>query len=102
MSSSCHMDAKHKGRSGSVTHLVEHTVQLITSLANTVTIVAIHHKNQSLSVLEVMPPQRPDLQMHVNAALNIALIEGQHILQCKQIVPPHPHSPCPGHPHPRQ
>jgi len=42
-------------------HLVEHAVQLVPGLANTVAIVAVDHEDQPLRVLEVVPPQRTDL-----------------------------------------
>ena len=42
-------------------YLVEHPVELIPSFNNTVTIIAINHKDKSLGVLEVMPPQWSDL-----------------------------------------
>jgi len=41
--------------------LVQHTLQLLTSLDNTVTIVTIDNEDDTLSVLEVMSPQRTDL-----------------------------------------
>lgn len=44
------------------THLVEHAVKLIPGLRDTVTIVAIHHEDQTLGVLEVVPPERADLE----------------------------------------
>ncbi|KAG6554759.1 hypothetical protein Mapa_003778 [Marchantia paleacea] len=40
---------------------IHHSVQLVTGLGNTISVVAVHHENQALSVLEVMLPQRPDL-----------------------------------------
>jgi len=43
-------------------HLVEHPVELVASLADTVAIVAVDHEDQALRVLEVMPPQRADLR----------------------------------------
>ena len=43
-------------------YLVEHPVQLIACLTDTVAVVAVNHENETLSVLEVMPPQRADLQ----------------------------------------
>ena len=39
-------------------------MQLVPGLANAVTIVAVHHEDQALRVLEVVPPQRADLQAH--------------------------------------
>ena len=40
---------------------VEHAVELITSFPNAITIVAIHDEDNTLSVLEVMPPERTNL-----------------------------------------
>ena len=50
----------HQG--GRESYLVEHPVQLIACLTNPVAIVAVDHEDETLSVLEVMPPQRTDLQ----------------------------------------
>ena len=44
------------------THLAEHAVELVASLRDTVTIVAIHHEDQTLGVLEVVPPEGADLK----------------------------------------
>jgi len=41
--------------------LVEHALELLTGLGNTVAIVAVNNEDDALGVLEVMPPQRPDL-----------------------------------------
>lgn len=42
--------------------LVEHTVQLVLSLSNTLTIIAVNYEDEALRVLEVVPPERPDLR----------------------------------------
>ena len=42
--------------------LVEHAVKLVPSLGDAVAIVAIHHEDQTLRVLEVVPPERADLE----------------------------------------
>jgi hypothetical protein len=42
-------------------YLIQHPVELIPGFNNTVPIVAVHNKDETLCVLEVMPPQRPDL-----------------------------------------
>jgi hypothetical protein len=42
-------------------YLIQHPVQLIPSFNHTVTIIAINHKDEPLSVLEIMPPQWSDL-----------------------------------------
>jgi hypothetical protein len=43
------------------THLVEHAVELVPSLRDAVAIVAIHHEDQTLRVLEVVPPEGANL-----------------------------------------
>ena len=42
-------------------YLVEHPVKLVPGFNNTVAIVAVHNKDKSLRVLEVVPPQWTDL-----------------------------------------
>lgn len=44
------------------TDLVQHPMQLIFSLNNTITIIAVYHKNKSLCVLEVVSPQGSNLK----------------------------------------
>ena len=44
-------------------YLIQHTMQLIPSLNNTVTIIAVNHKDKSLSILEVVSPQRSNLDV---------------------------------------
>lgn len=41
--------------------LVQHTLKLLASLRNTITIVAVNNEDDTLSVLEVVSPQRSDL-----------------------------------------
>lgn len=43
-------------------HLVEHALQLVPGLADTVAVIAVHHEDEALCVLEVVPPQGADLQ----------------------------------------
>jgi hypothetical protein len=40
---------------------IQHALQLLTSLIDTITIVAVDDEDDALRILEVMPPQRPDL-----------------------------------------
>lgn len=47
---------------GEVGHLIQHAVQLIASLADTVAIVAVNHEDKTLCVLEIVPPQGTDLR----------------------------------------
>ncbi len=42
-------------------YLIQHPVQLISCLHNTISIIAIYHKDQPLCILEVVPPQWPNL-----------------------------------------
>ena len=43
-------------------YLIQHPVQLISGLNNSVPVVAVNHKNETLCVLEVVPPQGTNLQ----------------------------------------
>jgi hypothetical protein len=51
------------------TNLVQHPVQLVTSFADSLTIITIHNENQALCVLEVVPPQWSDLQTELGVHL---------------------------------
>jgi len=42
-------------------YLIQHPVELISGFNNTVTVIAVHNKDKTLGVLEVMPPERSDL-----------------------------------------
>ena len=42
-------------------YLIQHAVQLVSGLAHTVAIIAVDHEDETLGVLEVVPPQRADL-----------------------------------------
>jgi len=46
--------------------LVQHTLQFLPSLNNTITIVGINDEDDTLGVLEVMSPQRSDLVLSTN------------------------------------
>ena len=41
--------------------LVQHPLQLLARLDNTVAVIAVDDEDDALGVLEVMPPQRPNL-----------------------------------------
>jgi len=59
--------------------LVQHSLQLLTSLNDTVTIVAVNYENDTLGVLEVMPPQRSDLVLTTDipdSELNVLVLDG--------------------------
>jgi hypothetical protein len=46
--------------------LVEHTLQLLPSLDNSITIIAINDEDNTLGILEVMSPQRSNLVLSAN------------------------------------
>ena len=43
------------------TNLVQHSMELISGFNNTISIVTVHHKYETLCILEVMPPKRANL-----------------------------------------
>jgi len=58
--------------------LVEHALQLLTSLDNTVTIVAVDDEDDTLGVLEVMSPERTDLVLTADipdGELNVLVLD---------------------------
>lgn len=52
---------EHQEESVSQLVLVEHSLELLAGLDNTVAIVAVDDEDDTLGVLEVMPPERTDL-----------------------------------------
>jgi len=46
--------------------LIQHTLQFLPSLNNTVTVIAVNDEDDALGVLEVMSPQRSDLVLSTN------------------------------------
>jgi hypothetical protein len=62
--------------------LVEHALQLFPSLDNSVTIVAVNDKDDTLGILEVMSPQRTDLVLSTNIPdreLNVLIFDSLDI-----------------------
>lgn len=59
--------------------LVQHALQLLAGLDHTVAVVAVDDEDDALGVLEVMPPQRPDLVLpaHVpHGELDVLVLDG--------------------------
>ena len=59
--------------------LVQHALQLLAGLDNTVPIVAVHHEDDTLGVLEVMAPQGADLVLTTDiphGELNVLVLDG--------------------------
>lgn len=66
--------------------LVQHTLQLLPSFNDTVTIVAVNNKDDALGVLEVMPPQRSNLVLSSyipNGELNVLVLNGLDVESCR-------------------
>ena len=58
--------------------LVQHALQLLACLNDTVAIVAVDDEDDALGVLEVMPPQRSDLVLATNIPhreLNVLVLD---------------------------
>ena len=51
--------------------LVQHAMQLVARLADAVAIVTVHHEDQTLRVLEVVPPQGADLRAWGGKGLSV-------------------------------
>jgi hypothetical protein len=67
--------------------LVEHALQLLTSLDNTVTIVAVDDEDDTLGVLEVMSPERTDLVLTADipdGELNVLVLDSLDVETCRR------------------
>jgi hypothetical protein len=61
---------------------IQHSLQLLSGLNNTISVIAVNHKDDTLRVLEVMSPQRSDfvLSTHIpNGELDILVFNGLNI-----------------------
>jgi len=62
--------------------LVQHTLQFLPSLDDTITIITVNDEDDTLGVLEVMSPQRSDLVLSTNipyGELNVLIFDGLDI-----------------------
>lgn len=62
--------------------LVEHSLQLLTSLNNAISVVGIDHEDDTLGILEVVAPQRPDLVLSSDvphSELNVLVLDGLNV-----------------------
>jgi len=62
--------------------LVQHTLQLLSGLNNTITIVAVDNEDDTLRVLEVMSPQGSDLVLSTNipyGELNVLVLDSLNV-----------------------
>jgi len=65
--------------------LVQHSLELLTGLNNTVAIVAVDDEDDTLGVLEVMPPERADLVLTADiphGELNVLVLDGLDVETC--------------------
>lgn len=65
--------------------LVEHALKLLTRLNNTIAIVAVDDENDTLGVLEVMPPERTNLVLTADiphGELNVLVLDGLDVEAC--------------------
>jgi hypothetical protein len=65
--------------------LVQHALQLLARLNNTIAIVAVNDEDDTLGVLEVMPPQRSDLVLTSDiphCELDVLVLDGLDVETC--------------------
>jgi hypothetical protein len=65
--------------------LVQHALELLTGLNNTVAIVAVDDEDDTLGVLEVMPPQRADLVLTTDiphSELDVLVLDSLDVETC--------------------
>jgi len=65
--------------------LVQHALQLLASLDDTVTIVAVDDEDDTLGVLEVVSPQRTDLVLSTDipyGELDVLVLDGLDVETC--------------------
>jgi hypothetical protein len=68
--------------------LVEHALELLTGLDNTVAIVGVDDENDTLGVLEVMSPERADLVLSTDiphGELNVLVLDSLDVEACDEV-----------------
>ena len=58
--------------------LVQHSLEFLPSLDNTVTIIAVHNEDDTLGILEIMSPERSDLVLSTDipySELNVLIFD---------------------------
>ena len=66
--------------------LVEHTLELLAGLDDTVAIVAVNYKDDTLGVLEIMPPEGADLVLTTDiphGELNVLILDRLNVEACR-------------------
>jgi hypothetical protein len=62
--------------------LIQHALQFLPGLNNTVTIIAVNDEDDTLGILEVMSPQRSDLVLSTNipyGELNVLVFDSLNV-----------------------
>lgn len=65
--------------------LVQHALQLLPSLNNTISIVGVNDEDDALSILEIVSPQRSDLVLttHIpHCELNVLVLDSLNVEAC--------------------
>lgn len=67
--------------------LVQHTLEFLPGLNDTVTVVAVNHEDDTLGVLEIVSPQRTDLVLTTDiphGKLNVLVLDRLNVETCSQ------------------
>jgi len=67
---------------------IQHALQFLTSLNDTVTVIAVDDEDDTLGVLEVMPPQRSDLVLSTDipdGKLNVLVLDCFNVEACANL-----------------
>jgi CBS-domain-containing membrane protein len=73
---------KDKEKSVAQLILVEHALKFLTSLDNTVSVVGVDNKDDTLGILKVMSPERSDLVLTTNVPnceLDVLVLDGLNV-----------------------
>jgi hypothetical protein len=65
--------------------LVQHALKLFACLNNTISVVGVDYKDDTLGVLEIMPPQRSNLVLSTNiphCELNVLVLDSLDVEAC--------------------
>lgn len=76
-----------KDQEQGITELVfiQHALKFLTCLDNTISVIGVDHEDDTLGVLEVMPPQRSDLVLPTNVPhgeLDVLVFDSLNVESC--------------------
>ncbi len=78
---------KDKEKSVAQLILVEHALKFLTSLDNTISVVGVDNKDDTLGILKVMSPERSNLVLATNVPnceLDVLVLDGLNVETCKR------------------